>query len=617
MKIKNYRYFLISIFLTTSLMLIKKYNILEGVKDSIIPRSLFEEKVKNYACDKAGSRLTNKYSSGYTEKDPKSKSLSKAQRSIVDFAKDSSYSNIKPYIKKLGIFIFFLVLDIILIFVWISYCSCCCCSCCLFSSAKPSKLCRTIFFLIAAICNLLVIIFSIVVLGLINPFFKRVNGFVCSAYNFIDHVRYGLAPSYPNNQKEWGGIDGIINLLNYTEIGKDNIEETLDTITSNISLYKSGQCKEFLVLDSYTNSIKDLVNESFSDMEFENEINDLKDAKKTFDDADKDIGDDAYDVLHDYINKLAKKICTLIFTLTLIFGILGLAFLCLYFFLKYNVFRIVYVVIWNISMLLMLFAILFAVVFGILGYVLRDAVQVSQYILSPENLDSDDPLLFDSDKNKNDYGDNGNYDDDEKDISVTDLIDECANGDGNFMDLLQENGQLRENIENWEKNQSIYRDKINNIDDPSCTESEKAVLRDNYEKLIDVTSVGLNISNNITSLKCRFARNDKNIILNEVDSAGKKGVALCACSLLVGILLGISVVAGIIFAHKYKYNDSPTNAQKDLNNTTEVNETSENIRNDNTKNNNNAYNIPKSDMNYPYNNTNYPTNMVTNNNMNL
>ena len=622
MKIRNYRYFLISICLTTSLMLIKKYNILESVKDSIIPRSLFEEKVKNYACDKAGSRLTDKYSNGFTEKDPKSKSLSKAQRSIVDFAKDSSYSNIKPYIKKLGIFIFFLVLDIILIFVWISYCSCCCCSCCLFSSAKPSKICRTIFFLIAAICKLLVIIFSIVVLGLINPFFKRVNGFVCSAFNFIDHVRYGLAPSYPNNQKEWGGIDGIINLLNYTEIEKDNIEETLDTISSNISPYKSGQCKEFLELDSFTNSIKDLVNESFSNMEFGDEINDLKDAKKTFDDADEDIGDDAYDVLHNYINKLAKKICTLIFTLTLIFGILGLAFLCLYYILKYNAFRIVYVVIWNISMLLMLFAILFAVVFGVLGYVLRDAVQVGQYILSPENLNSDDPLLFDSNKNNNDYG----YDDDEKDISVSDLIDECANKDGNFMDILQENGQLRENIENWEKNQSIYRDKINNIDDPSCTESEKEVLRDNYEKLIDVTSVGLNISNNLTSLKCRFARNDKNIILNEVDSAGKKGVALCGCSLLVGILLGISVVAGIIFVHKYKYDDSSNDDKKDLNNITGVNESSENIGKDNTKNNNNSYstnnlnnniNIPKNDMNYPYNNTNYPNNMVTNNNMNL
>ena len=605
MKIRNIRYFLISLCLTTSLMLIKKWNIVEGVKDSIIHRDLFEEKVKNYACNKAGSRLTDKYKNGYNEKDIKRKSLSKAQRSIIDFAKDSSYRNIKPYIKKLWIFIFFLVLDIILIFVWISYCSCCCCSCCLFSSAKPSKIYRTIFFLIAAICNILLIIFSIVVLGLISPFFKRVNGFACSAFNFLDHVRYGLAPSYVNNQKEWKGIDGIIDLLNYTEIEKDNIEETLDYITKNITPYKNGGCKdEFLALDSSVNSIKNLVNDSFDEMEFGDEINDLKDAKKTFDDADKDIGDDAYDILHDYINKLAKRICKLIFSLTLIFGILGLAFLCLYFFLKYNIFRIIYVVIWNISMLLMLFAILFAVVFGILGYVLRDAVQVSQYILSPENLNSNDPLLF--------KPNNNNYDGAEKDISISDLIDVCANGDGNFMDIIQENGQLKENIENWEKNQSIYRDKINNIDNPSCNENEKAILRENYEKLLDMTNIGLNISNNLTSLKCRFARNDKNIILNEVDSAGKKGVALCGCSLLVGILLGISVLAGIIFVHKYKFDSSidEKNGIKDRNNSTGINESSENIENENADNRNNNNN-----MNYPNNNMKYPNNMVSNNKM--
>ena len=576
MKIRNLRYFLLSIFLTTSLMLIKKWHILEDVKDSIIPRSLFEEKVKSYACDNAGSRLTDKYKNGYNEKDLKRKSLSKAQSSIVDFAKDSKYSNIKPYIKKLGIFIFFLVLDIILIFVWISCCCCCCCSCCLFSNAKPSRISRTIFFLIAAICNILVIIFSISVLGLINSFFKRVNGFACSTFNFLDHVRYGLAPSYINNQKEWEGIDGIINLLNYTEIGKDNIEKTLDNIINNITLYKKGKCQLFTELDSSVNSIKDLVDNSFYEMEFRDEIDDLKDAKKTFNDADKDIGDDTYDILHDYINKLIKRICKLIFSLTLIFGILGLAFLCLYFFLKYNVFRIIYVFIWNISMLLMLFTILFAVVLGILGYVLRDGVQVSQYILSPENLNSNDPLLFDS----------KNHDNDEKDISVSDLIDVCANGDGNFMQLLQENGKLKENIDNWEKNQSIYRDKIKNISNPSCNESEKVILRENYEKLLDVTNIGLNISNNLTNLKCRFARNDKNIILNEVDSAGKKGVTLCACSLLVGILLGISVVAGIIFVHKYKY-DSPNDEKtkrRDLNNTTDINDSSQNVNKDNEDN---------------------------------
>jgi hypothetical protein len=253
-------------------------------------------------------------------------------------------------------------------------------------------------------------------------------------------------------------------------------------------------------------------------------------------------------------------------------------------------------------MLLMLCAILFAVVFGVLGYVLRDAVQVGQYILSPENLNSDDPLLFDS---NNQDGHN-----DEKEISVSDLIDECANGDGDFMEILQENGQLKENIENWEKNQSIYRDKINSIYNTSCTDSEKAIIRDNYGKLIDVTNIGLNISNNLTSLKCRFARNDKNIILNEVDSAGKRGVALCSCSLLVGILLGISVVAGIIFVHKYKY-DSPIdekNERRDLNNNTGINESSQNIGKDNTDNIN-QYNNG--------NNMNYPNNMVTDNKMNL
>lgn len=413
-------------------------------------------------------------------------------------------------------------------------------------------------------------------MGLINSFFKRVNGFACSTFNFLDHVRYGLAPSYINNQKEWEGIDGIINLLNYTEIGKDNIEKTLDNIINNITLYKKGKCQLFTELDSSVNSIKDLVDNSFYEMEFRDEIDDLKDAKKTFNDADKDIGDDTYDILHDYINKLIKRICKLIFSLTLIFGILGLAFLCLYFFLKYNVFRIIYVFIWNISMLLMLFTILFAVVLGILGYVLRDGVQVSQYILSPENLNSNDPLLFDS----------KNHDNDEKDISVSDLIDVCANGDGNFMQLLQENGKLKENIDNWEKNQSIYRDKIKNISNPSCNESEKVILRENYEKLLDVTNIGLNISNNLTNLKCRFARNDKNIILNEVDSAGKKGVTLCACSLLVGILLGISVVAGIIFVHKYKY-DSPNDEKtkrRDLNNTTDINDSSQNVNKDNEDN---------------------------------
>ena len=569
MKKRNLRYFFISICITTSLMLLKRWNILEEIKDSINPRNLFEEKIKKYVCDKAGSRLTNKYKKGFREKEAKQKGLSKAQKSIIDFARDSSYKNIKPYLKRVGIFIFFLVLDIIFIILWISYCSCCCCCCCLFKTSKPSKFCSCIFFFISAICNLLVIIFSIVVLALISPFFKRINGFACSTFNFLDHVRFGLAPSYINNQKEWEGINGFIDKLKYSKEQKADIEDSMEMI--NITQkYKEGKCsKEFKELETIVNSTNKLIKESFDELDFDGQEIDLENAQNTFDEADEDIGDDVYDALHDYINKHAKRVCKLVFSLTLIFGILGLAFLGFYFFSEYSIFRIIYVVIWNISMLLMILAVFLSAVFGITSYIFRDSVQVGQYILSPANLKSDDPLLFDS---SNKY--------------VSDLIDVCANGDGNFMEIIQENGQLEENIKNWEKNQTYYLNKINNIDNFECEDDEKMQLKENYELLLDVVNKGLNISNNLTNVKCRFARNDKNIILNEVDSAGNLGIVLSSCSFLVGIFLGISVFAGIILVHKYKFDSSYKDKKdsRDLSSATIGTDSSQNVGNiDNLK----------------------------------
>ena len=536
---RNIRHFLISICITTSLMLLKRWNILEEVKDSISPRSLFEETIKKYVCDQAGSRLTNKYKKGFREKEAKQKGLSKAQKSIIDFARDSSYKNIKPYLKRVGIFIFFLVLDIIFIILWISYCSCCCCCCCLFKTSKPSKFCSCLFFSIAALCNFLVLIFSIIALALTSPFFKRINGFGCSSFNFLDHVRYGLAPSYVNNQNEWEGISGFIDKLKYNEEQKKDIEDTMKMI--NITQdYKGGKCsKEFEELESIVNYTNKLIKESFDEIDFDVQAKDLEDAQKTFDDADEEIGDDVYDALHNYINKHAKRVCKLVFSLTLIFSFLGLLFLGFYFFSENSISRIIYIFIWNISMLLMIFAVLLSSVFGIISYIFKDTVQVGQYILSPENLKSEDPLLLES-----------------SDEYVSDLIDVCANGDGNFMEIIQENGQLKENIKNWENNRTYYQNKINNIDNFQCEENEKIELKENYRLLLDVTSKGLNISNNLTNVNCRFARNDKNIILNEVNSAGKLGIALSSCSFIVGILLGISVLAGIIVVHKYKFDSS-------------------------------------------------------------
>ena len=62
--------------------------------------------------------------------------------------------------------------------------------------------------------------------------------------------------------------------------------------------------------------------------------------------------------------------------------------------------------------------------------------------------------------------------------------------------------------------------------------------------------------------------------MNEVESGGKRGVTLSAFSFLVGVLLGISILFGILLVHRYKYDD---NLKENINN--KANETLENLDN--------------------------------------
>ena len=95
--------------------------------------------------------------------------------------------------------------------------------------------------------------------------------------------------------------------------------------------------------------------------------------------------------------------------------------------------------------------------------------------------------------------------------------------------------------------------------------------------------ISLNITNNLTNIKCRFAKNDKNIILNEAESGGKRSVTICTFCFLVGILLGISIVFGILLVHRYKYENESEKGQKEANqNQKNMSETAEKIdENDN------------------------------------
>ena len=495
-KNESIKYFLIVLCITTTLMLVKKSNILETLTNSSSLRNLLDKSKRNYLCDKAGSRLTNKYKDDFKEEDPKVEKLSKSQQSIIDFARDKKYSNIKPFVKHVAIFFVFIILAIFLIFFWISYCCCSSCSCCLFSTSGPSKCCSGIQFFITGGCLFLVIIFSIVNLALITKFYQGINGAGCSIHYFLDHVIDGLAPDYSKRSGEWQGIDGLINKLNYTDKEMGKMQKDTNNLNTKISNDPNKDLckKDYETLRNQIDDINNMISSSFSAITKEGNT-DMSDIKKDFADANDKVGDELYKVMHDHTNKYAKKISQAIFFIVLF----GSCFL-------------------------------YSGVFGIIGYIFTDGAHVSQYILSQKNLNSSDPLVFKS-----------------TDKNVINLIETCANGDGNFSRVLNGYDDVNKNIESWKNNRNEYIEQQKKI---SCGNSNEY-----YKELISITNRSLDLTYNLTNVTCRFVRNDKNILVNEIDDAGKYSIAMCVMSILIAIFLCISIVSGILLVHKYRLGD--------------------------------------------------------------
>ena len=107
-------------------MLIIKTNIFEKINNNITSRKLYSEEFKDYSCEKAGSRLRDKYDGDFDEEMGELKdNLNDAEESLVDYLRDNSYSNIKPYLKRIGIHCFLMfssniywILDSLLFMLW-------------------------------------------------------------------------------------------------------------------------------------------------------------------------------------------------------------------------------------------------------------------------------------------------------------------------------------------------------------------------------------------------------------------------------------------------------------------------------------------------------------------
>ena len=122
------------------------------------------------------------------------------------------------------------------------------------------------------------------------------------------------------------------------------------------------------------------------------------------------------------------------FILSLIFGILGLGILIIFLCNDNKCLRIVYAIIWNLTMFVMLIIILETASLGVLAYLAKDGVCVIDYIISKSNLDNVEPLVF------------GNT----ADEFSKNMIEICANEDGNYTKVIGANTISSKYIE-WKR----------------------------------------------------------------------------------------------------------------------------------------------------------------------
>ena len=86
-----------------------------------------------------------------------------------------------------------------------------------------------------------------------------------------------------------------------------------------------------------------------------------------------------------------------------------------------------------------------------------------------------------------------------------------------------------------------------------CNEVTKSALDKYYNEIINAIQTAYDISEDLLNIKCSFVKNNKNIIINEIDIGGSKGILLSIYQFLVGIFVAISVFFGTILVHKYEF----------------------------------------------------------------
>ena len=503
-------------------------------------RTLFDQETAPNICQISNAKLIEKYSKKYTS-NKNFNGLTKYEKELKNVIQYKDMYNYKSYGKYgqylLLCFGIIIVLDIIFIFLWITYIVCFCYPRSFFKNKNQIGCFENCSYGIAILFSFLVFVGGVIGLVIGSKINKGINSFACSYFKIFSHLSYGFENDYQDLIK-WPGFDNIEIILNNAESHAAVLESNktaMENISCNnysIDNINYNACNVFTEAKNKISSFEGA--EKFKEA-IRNVNNSLSDFNSIFSDIENKYLDTGYDYLNNYVNKYSQIAYICLFGLLIVFGLLSLFCISIYVG-TCKCIKCIYIIVWNIEMIIMIVIILIGVIFGLMGVLGSNAISIIQYTISEDNLNDTEPFLL------------NNY------PSVIPYFNICFNGDGNLISQLNLNSdsfgslndlyQLRDQIKNYS---NTYNDKL----DDELIKGFKYLAN-----LIDIIDnlFGKYFANNsiLAFANCEFLLSDINIFIDELDQSVLKIFKLFAIVMITsGYYIGISVMFGILVMNRY------------------------------------------------------------------
>ena len=525
-KNKKAQILLFSLTTTVIILALNRNSISESFQK--LPLSLrnlvLKEDYAEKRCEKAHKKLLEKYNEKEFSK-VEFKELTKYQKILKEMIEEKDFKKAKNYLKRVLIYIIFIIVDVLLIIFWFVFCGCCCC--CKRNSSQGCFKCNFLIFFLLSIIVILICIGGYI----FTPcFYKSVNNVLCSFYKLINHFIRGTNEDFPNSS--WEGFKGIESL-------KTKYGNTSGQIDNLVSFEKNGECQDNTVYEQlcqpFNQCLQEIKEISNNNKDFikslDNVIAQIEKVSKTFTDIEKDSIGSVEDNM-EYFDKYCKLGLFLLFSVILGFCFFSLLALTGYFVCNIKCLSCLFHVCWNLEMLFIIITMLIGICFGIVGIVSKDAISLLKYTATSENLNSNDIFLLDI---EDDY---------------RGKIDICFNKNGDLSYALHDiNGEFGAQ---FEEKYNAFEEEYKNAKENNQFKDLKAILKaydelykafKNFKELYEE----LNSENLTKIVNCEFVGWDFKIITDELNDSLAKTLVLFSMIIIVADLVGvISIFFGII-----------------------------------------------------------------------